>query len=108
MCLQGEGEECHVPGCALFLHRCPDHPIIPELYEVVVSKPTFTEMMQDLVERGCYPCCSYRGKGIYRAHVNGAGNQWEEGKTPDIALRKAVKAWKRSGMPMDGYASTVK
>ena len=33
-CLNGEGKECHTPGCALFLHRV-DLPITPELYEVI-------------------------------------------------------------------------
>jgi hypothetical protein len=69
---------------------------------------TLTDMMQDLVERGCYPCCSYRGGGVYRAHINGAGNQWDEGRTPDSAMRKAFEAWKRNGKPMDGYACTGK
>jgi hypothetical protein len=32
-CLNGEGEECHTPGCALWLHRI-DLPIAPESYEV--------------------------------------------------------------------------
>lgn len=32
-CLDGVGEECHTPGCALFLHSV-DLPIMPELYEV--------------------------------------------------------------------------
>ena len=35
-CLMGEGEECHTPGCALWLHRCPDFPVMEELYEVVL------------------------------------------------------------------------
>ena len=34
-CLNGEGEECHTPCCALFIRRCPDIPIMPELYEVL-------------------------------------------------------------------------
>jgi len=33
-CLAGEGEECHTPGCALFLHSV-DLPIFSELYEVI-------------------------------------------------------------------------
>lgn len=33
-CLKGEGEECHTPGCALFLHSV-DIPIISELYDVL-------------------------------------------------------------------------
>ena len=30
-CLDGEGSECHTPGCALWMHRV-DLPIPPELY----------------------------------------------------------------------------
>jgi hypothetical protein len=32
-CLEGQGEECHTPGCALYLHRV-DLPIAPEVYDV--------------------------------------------------------------------------
>ncbi len=32
-CLNGEGQECHTPGCALWLHRV-DLPIDPEVYAV--------------------------------------------------------------------------
>jgi len=67
---------------------------------------TLTDMMQDLVKRGCYPCCSYRGGGIYRAHINAAGNRWDEGRTPDSAMRKAFDAWRRDGYPLDGMACT--
>lgn len=35
LCLQGAGEECHTPGCALFLHNSPGLPIAPEMYEIV-------------------------------------------------------------------------
>ena len=30
----GEGEECHTPSCALFLHKV-DLPLDPELYTVI-------------------------------------------------------------------------
>jgi hypothetical protein len=33
-CLDGIGQECHTPGCALFLHSV-DLPVMPELYEVI-------------------------------------------------------------------------
>ena len=33
-CLNGQGEECHTPGCALIFHGV-DLPIYPELYEVI-------------------------------------------------------------------------
>lgn len=34
-CLNGEGVQCHTPGCALFLHHVPGPmPIMPELYRV--------------------------------------------------------------------------
>ena len=40
-CLDGKGEECHSPGCALFLHAV-DLPIDERLYEVIeqVSQPS--------------------------------------------------------------------
>lgn len=34
-CLKGVGDECHTPGCALFLHRAPDHEVTEELYEIL-------------------------------------------------------------------------
>lgn len=33
-CLAGKGEECHTPGCALWLHTV-DLPIDPGLYTVI-------------------------------------------------------------------------
>jgi hypothetical protein len=33
-CLNGEGQECHTPGCAMWLHRI-DLPFDPEVYEVI-------------------------------------------------------------------------
>jgi hypothetical protein len=33
-CLNGEGDECHTAGCALWLHSI-DLPIMPELYRVI-------------------------------------------------------------------------
>ncbi len=35
-CLDGVGEECHTPGCALFIHAV-DLPIDPGLYEVILE-----------------------------------------------------------------------
>jgi hypothetical protein len=34
-CLRGEGDECHTPGCVLWLHNSPGHPLIPEFYEIL-------------------------------------------------------------------------
>lgn len=34
LCLDGQGSECHTPGCALYLHRV-DLPIAPEMYTVL-------------------------------------------------------------------------
>ena len=33
-CLKGEGQECHAPGCALFLHAV-DLPFTEELYTLI-------------------------------------------------------------------------
>jgi len=35
-CLEGQGEECHTPGCALFLHAV-DFPIGKGLYTVIAE-----------------------------------------------------------------------
>ena len=78
----------------------------------MISNPktisTFSAIMQLLVGYGCYPCCSYRGGGVYRVHINSAGNHWAEGKDLDAALREAVRAWLRCGCPMDGLAADSK
>lgn len=66
---------------------------------------SLSDLLRVLKEDGCYPCISYRGGDIWRAHVNGAGNYWAEGKSPRRALRKAIKIWEKACRPMDGYAS---
>jgi len=52
---------------------------------------------------GCYPCISKR-RDIWRAHINAAGNFWDEGATPVLALDGAIEIWETAGRPMDGYA----
>ena len=54
---------------------------------------------------GCFPVVGYRGGGLWRAHVNGAGNWWDEGKTPVTALNKAIRKWLKGGRVMDGYGA---
>ena len=49
---------------------------------------------------GCYPCISYRGAGTWRAHINNAGNFWEEGRSPLEALDKAIEIWFKNDCPM--------
>ena len=34
-CLRGQGDECHVPDCALCRNRCPDIGIAPECCQVL-------------------------------------------------------------------------
>lgn len=66
--------------------------------------------LQKLAARGCFPCLSLRGyKGkrlVWRAHVNGSGNFWGEGRTPIASLKSAIACWRKAGCPMDGYART--
>ena len=52
---------------------------------------------------GCYPIISYRGGNTWRAHINGAGNFWGEGRSPLEALDEAIIAWRDADFPMDGY-----
>lgn len=69
--------------------------------------------MTALMNKGCYPCVSFRGRNkdgepIWRAHVNGAGNHWAEASTPTNAMKEARKSWEGGGCPMDGYAAPPK
>lgn len=61
--------------------------------------------LTNLQKIGCYPCISYRGAGIWRAHINGAGNHWAEASDPNEALSLAITEWESAGRPMDGYAA---
>lgn len=36
-CLDGNGEVCHTPRCALCRNRSPDIPVHPELYSVLAE-----------------------------------------------------------------------
>lgn len=64
-----------------------------------------TAVLCRLRDLGCFPCLSYRGNGIWRAHVNGAGNFWADARSPDEAMASAEREWERAGKPMDGYAA---
>ena len=61
--------------------------------------------LDQLKRWGCYPVIAYRGSGIWRVHINGAGNSWAEDERPFEALLKAFESWKARGYPKDGYAS---
>ena len=65
---------------------------------------TLNELFKYLTRQGCYPSI-YRRGDLYRAHVNIAGNYWEDEKTPYKAMRSAIKLWENAGKPMDGRAS---
>jgi hypothetical protein len=41
-CLDGVGQECHTPGCALWMHKV-DLPIGPEFYELLPARPSPTD-----------------------------------------------------------------
>ena len=46
-CLDGKGQECHTPGCALWLHSV-DLPIDERLYEVVAEAASQQSDSSDL------------------------------------------------------------
>lgn len=50
LCLEGKGDECHTPGCALCFHNSPGQPIHRELYEILPtsSLPT-VEVIRDSI-----------------------------------------------------------
>lgn len=70
-------------------------------------KATIEDLFVELEEAGCWPSISRRGTGVWRAHVNQAGNYWDEAETPWLALAKAKLDWEQAGRPMDGMASEV-
>lgn len=67
-------------------------------------KATIESMLAELEDLGCWPCLSRRGPNTWRAHVNQAGNYWEDAPTPWLALAKAKLAWEKAGRPLDGAA----
>lgn len=61
--------------------------------------------LKALARKGCYPSIYQRGPGLWRAHINSAGNFWEDASTPLKALKGAVSLWKKAGCPLDGMAA---
>ena len=49
-CLDGVPEECHTPGCALYLHTI-NLPINPELYEILEDDVYATRTQMDVKEQ---------------------------------------------------------
>ena len=46
-CLNGEGGECHTPGCAFWLHRMDKLPVHSELYKVLRKFPALETAEND-------------------------------------------------------------
>lgn len=67
-------------------------------------KATIENQLAELEAAGCYPAVSRSGPGVWRAHVNQAGNFWDEADSPWLALAKAKLAWEKAGRPLDGAA----
>lgn len=44
-CLNGEGEQCHTPGCFLIRHRAPDFPICRDVLEI--CEPNLADTRND-------------------------------------------------------------
>jgi len=38
----------------------------------MAKNTSLSSVLKELKRKGCYPCVSYRGDGIWRAHINGA------------------------------------
>lgn len=66
------------------------------------------DLLRNLARQGCYPSIYLRGKDLWRAHVNAAGNYWVDANTPYKALTEAIRLWKKSGKTMDGMAAEPK
>ncbi len=68
---------------------------------------TLSKMLNDLAKQGYVPSI-YRRGDLWRAHVNMAGNFWEDASTPLKALRAAIKLWEKAGKPVDGMAAEAR
>ncbi len=66
------------------------------------------KLLNWLENQGCYPSIYYRGGGIWRAHVNSAGNYWSDSRCALTALRDAIDLWEKAGRPTDGMADGAK
>lgn len=69
-CLEGKGDECHTPGCAMFMHTV-DLAIHPDMYEVVENLEKVENLENRLFELGEMknaPCfvCGYNGPGYFQ------------------------------------------
>lgn len=49
-CIQGIGQQCHSPGCALFLNRCPDIPVHVLPYGLCAQIDTIEEIDEYFAE----------------------------------------------------------
>lgn len=61
-------------------------------------------MLTKLAKIGCTPAIYYRGRGLWRAHVNASGNFWHNGRSPMSALIGAIRLWRKRGYLLDGTA----
>lgn len=64
----------------------------------------FEDLLFYLPRMGCTPALYYRGRGLWRAHINASGNSWHDGRTPLSAFKGAVKLWRRRDYLLDGTA----
>jgi len=69
-----------------------------------LKQDSLNEYLKILVAKGCFPCVSYRGPKVWRAHINRTGNFWEDDTTPLKAMIAAIKLWEKAGCPLDGAA----
>ena len=63
-------------------------------------------LLEELARLGCSPGIYYRGRGIWRAHINISGNFWGEGDTPQAAFVDAIRCWRKGDYILDGDASS--
>lgn len=66
-----------------------------------IMKCDLDALLRALKAKGCHPSIYRRGR-LWRAHVNAAGNFWEDRQTPTEALLAASEAWHLAGSPKEG------
>lgn len=68
----------------------------------IESMVDYRLVMLWLMDLGCEPVLSKRGRDEYRFHVTRAGNHWSDGSTRFEACEHSVNGWIEAGMPKEG------
>jgi hypothetical protein len=113
-CLNGIGEECHTPGCALYLHRV-DLPVDKRLYKIIESykEKKMEYDPENAFEKnkcnkcdgnrgvceisGCYESCyieylEQQNKQILNALVMVVEEKWRKDSPGEVRIKELIES----------------